>query len=83
MVLGFSYSIIKKLIVVLILVIKIKIGTKPNLIQDNPSMVIPKPVGYESIAHDYKFIFRRQTRSNSSFTHRWNLDFEFAFGSWI
>ncbi len=58
MVLGFGYSTIKKLILVLISIKKIKTRTKPNLVLDNPLVIIPKLVGYESITHDYRFHFR-------------------------
>jgi hypothetical protein len=58
LVLGFGYSTIKKLILVLISIKKIKTRTKPNLVLDNPLVIIPKLVGYESITHDYRFHFR-------------------------
>jgi hypothetical protein len=60
LVLGFGYSTIKKLSLVLISIIKIKIGTEPNLVLNNPLVVIPKLLGYEWIIHDYRLHFRNK-----------------------
>jgi hypothetical protein len=58
LVLGFGYSTIKNLILVSISTIKIKTEIEPNLILNNPSMVIPKPMGYKPITHDYRLLFK-------------------------
>jgi hypothetical protein len=58
--LGFGYSTIKTLILVSISIIKIKNEIEPNFIPNNPSVVIPKPVGYKSITHGYRLLFKNK-----------------------
>jgi hypothetical protein len=58
LVLGSGYSTIKKLILISISIIKIKTEIEPNLIPNNPLVVVPKPMGYKSITHDYRLLFK-------------------------